>query len=140
MNQSKKLVFFCFKGKNMGGQLNLQRKQISEGVGHQENGSGLWKPRLPRAALDSTIWREVLQKSVKFAQLGPNQETGFHILNRHSKVLSLGDCFPLVLLKYSLGVCMIYIFYIIEMLYCPIHTHLILFADVFQKQKNVMED
>jgi len=57
--------------------------------GDQENGSGLWKPRLPRAALDSTIWRCLLQKKkVKRRHVGwrgpgpPCLQTVSHILHR----------------------------------------------------------
>lgn len=72
VNRSMGLSFLCFGERIWEAKPNQQRKQISGGDGHQENGSGLWKPPLPRAALDSAIWSCLLQKPVKFSLMGPN--------------------------------------------------------------------
>lgn len=70
--------FFGWEGGSFGGKLwevslISSRGNRSQGLsGTRKMDLGCEKPRLPRAALDSAIWRCQLQKPVKFAQLGAN--------------------------------------------------------------------
>lgn len=73
INQSENMSFVLFFGKKRWEASLISRGNRSHRVsGTRKMDLGCEKPPLPRAALDSTIWREVLQKPVKFAQLGPN--------------------------------------------------------------------